>query len=578
MMRHASDHPPDDDELSAEEIRQLRRRRIRRRLVVAGGVALAVIAISAFFGLPRITELRARQFATNANAMLAEGNLQEALNNASSAMQMRPDLPAVKRSYAAVLLAAGVPEALPVLQDLLSGGHAMNQDRLQLAEAALRFGDLVLAEKTVLELLQHESNIPESLFVLARIRLAQQRVQSAEETLKECVKAGGDLQASILLSRLYLAKGTPESLTAATNLLAPIASRHDRNGLDALLTLISSPALKTEEGPRWLKALRAHPLATDEQKLLGATAEIQLDPGSYVAVSRRMIEEFRTGTPEQRAQLARWLNQNREHQAVLDIIGPSEAASRSDLFLIRLDALAGRGDWQQISELLRADGLPLQAPIVQLYRGRAARETGKPASAATFYQRALIESSSQPELLGYVIGYLSRIGEDQILEQELTRLTDNPATARQAFQALVPIVQKRQDAGQLYDLYERMIQHLPADPIVQNDYRYFAALTGRTPDIEGCRSLVNSDPKMLAYRITLALSLLKIGQSGEALDVFDGVTLDPAQIQPYQRAVLAAVLGANQRLKEARELALAVEGDTVTEEEFKLIAPWRGNR
>lgn len=576
MRKHAQD-PAHDDELSAEEIRQLRKRRIKRRLSVAGLVALVLISLGVIFGLPRITELRARQFATNAGALLAEGKLEEALNNASSAMQMRPDLPAVKRAYAAVLLAAGVPEAVPVLKDLLSGGHAMNQDRLQLAEAALRFGDIVLAEETALELLQQGSNIPESLFVLARIRLAQQRVQNAEQALRECIEAGGDLQASILLARIYLAENTPESITAATNILFPIASRHDQNGLDALLILITSPALKSEEGPRWLKALRAHPLATDEQKLLGASAEIQLDPASYVAVSRRVIEEYRTGTPEQRGHLARWLNQNREHQTVLDIIGPSEAASRSDLFLIRLDALAGLGDWHQISELLRAEGLPLQSPILQLYRGRAARETGKPAAAATFYQRALIEASTQPEMLAYVINYLSRISEDQVLEQELTRLTDNPATARQAFQALVPIVQKRRDAGQLYELYERMIKRLPADPVVQNDYRYFAALTGHTPDIEACRALVNSDPKMLAYRITLALGFLKNGQPGEALDVFDGVTLDPAQIQPYQRAVLAAVLGANQRENEARELADAVDSATVTAEEFKLIAPWRRN-
>ncbi len=568
-------HPADDDELSAEEIRQMRRQSLKRRLLVIGIASLVIIAVGSLFGLPRITELRARQFATNASTLLAEGNLQEALNNASSAMQMRPDLPAVQRSYAAVLLAAGVPEAVPVLQDLLASGHAMNQDRLQLAEASLRFGDLVLAENTVLNLIQHGSNVPESLFILARIRLAQQRVQSAAQTLQECLEAGGDAQAAILLARIHLAENTPESIRAAINLLRPITNRTDQDGLDALLALISSPALESAEGRDWIKALLAHPKVTDDQKLLAATAEIHLDPGSYIAVSRRMIEEFRTGSPEQRAQLARWLNQNREHQTVLDIIGPSEAASRSDLFLIRLDALAGLGDWQQISELLQAEGLPLQTPIIQLYRGRAARETGRPSAAATFYQRALIEASNQPDLLGYVIGYLGRIGEDQVLEQELTRLTDNPATARQAFQALVPIVQKRQDAGQLYDLYENMIKRLPADPVVQNDFRYFAALTGQTPDIEGARTLVNSDPKMLAYRITLALGLLKVGQSGEALDVFDGVTLDPAQIQPYQRAVLAAVLGANHREKEARELALGVPDNAVTDAEFKLIAPWR---
>ena len=54
-----------------------------------------------------------------------------------------------------------------------------------------------------------------------------------------------------------------------------------------------------------------------------------------------------------------------------------------------------------------------------------------------------------------------------------------------------------------------------------------------------------------------------------------GVTLDPSQIQPYQRAVLAAVLGANGRENEARQLAASVPGDAITTREFALIAPWR---
>ena len=59
------------------------------------------------------------------------------------------------------------------------------------------------------------------------------------------------------------------------------------------------------------------------------------------------------------------------------------------------------------------------------------------------------------------------------------------------------------------------------------------------------------------------------------MTVFDGITLDPTQIQPYQRAVLAAVLGANGREAEARQLARSVPGDQVTVQEFELIRPWR---
>jgi tetratricopeptide (TPR) repeat protein len=566
---------PHEDDLSGEEMRQLRRSRIVRRAWTIGLPVLVVIIAAVVLGLPRLKEWRARDFAARADQLLTEGKIQEAYNNASSAMQVRPDLPESQRSLANVLLAAGQSEAVGVLQQLVNSGLGTAQDRLQLAEAGLRFGDLTMAEREAFQILQEGDNTPEALFVVARVRLAQQRANDAMQALQECLEAGGGPAPAVLLARLRFAQNTPESVTAGVALLRPLATQQDQVGLGALMALLSSPAMSSTEAAGWIEAVRAHPLASYEQKLAAATAEIQINPRSNAAVVQRVIAEYREGPVEQRMQLARWLNQKQEYQRVLELLPAEEAATRADMFLIRLDALAGQGDWKAVTALLSRANLPLQAPIALLYRGRAARETGAPEESASLYRRAVIEAAPTPEVMWYVINYLQRVGEDVVLEQELNRLTENPATARQAFQALVPLVQKRQDAEELYQLYNRMIKALPAERIVQNDLRYFGALTGRPPDPAGARELAALEPRMLAYRITAALTLLKSGQPDAALKVFDGVTLDPAQIQPYQRAVLAAVLGANGREAEARQLARNVPGDVVTAEEFNLIAPWR---
>ena len=567
--------PIPDDDLSAEEVRQQRRRLLLRRLLTIGLPVLAALAIAAAVAIPKIKDARARQFTEQAQRLLAENKMQEAFNNAASAMQMRPGLPDVRRTYAKVLLAAGKAEGMSVLRTMAEDGSANTQDRLDLTDAALTFGDVPLAEREAFQVLQGGERKPEALLRVARVRLAQQKPADAAQALRESLEAGQNADASILLARLQFAVNTPESTAEALDLLRPLAKQQDDVGLQALLTLVASPSLQSSEGAGWVEALRNHPKATDEQKLAAASAEIQLDPRRYAEIVKRTVAEYRSGTIEQRAQLARWLNQNREYDSVLDVITAEDAAGRSDLFLIRLDALAGRGYWPEIAELLRGDGVPLQVPVVLLYRGRAARELGKPEESATFYRRAVIEAAPTPDVMWYVINYLQRVGEDQVLEQELERLAENPASARQAFQALVPIVQKRQDAEELYQLYDRMLKQLPAEPAVQNDHRYFAALTGRRADVSGARELVDKQPRMLAYRITLALTHLKNGQPEAAMKVFDGITLDPAQIQPYQRAVLAAVLGANGREEEARQLARSVPGDIVTTQEFELIKPLR---
>lgn len=575
-----SEHPPDsalnDEELSAGEVRELRRKKLVRRLLTLGVPALVFLAVAVALAVPRIKDWRARQFAAQSDLLRREGKLQEAFNNASSAVQLRPGLPEARRAYASVLLAAGKGEGLGVLDQLVADGLATDEDRLELAEAALRFNDPPKAEREALYLLQQGQNTPRALFIMARVRLAQQKLPDALQALRESIEAGGGADPSILLARLQMAANTQESIASALDLLRPVAKQQDRSGLEALMVLVSSPALKTPEGPGWIAALRSHPGASDEQKLAAASAEIQLNPARYAGVVRRTVEEYRDGPVETRAQLARWLNQNREFEGTLDVVSAEEAATRSDLFLIRLDAMAGRGDWKGIAELLKGESIPLHSSVVLLYRGRAARENGETDSSASFYRRAVIEAARTPDVMWYVINYLQRVGEDRVLEQELLRLTDNPATARQALQALVPIVQKRQDAGELFGLYERMMRLMPAEPAVQNDHRYFAALTGRRADVSGGRELVDRQPRMLAYRITLALAHLKNAQPEAAMKVFDGITLDPAQIQPYQRAILAAVLGANGRTEEARQLARSVPGDAVTVQEFELIKPWRG--
>lgn len=570
--------PWSDDDLSAEEVRQQRKRLLLRRILVIGLPSAAVLAVAVALAVPRIKDWRAGQFVERSKALLAEQKMQEAFNNAASAMQMRPSLPAVRRAYADVMLAAGRTEGLDILRQMTADGTASPEDRLALVDAALRFGDIPQAERETFALLQSGGRTPDALLRLARVRLAQQKTEDAVQALRESLEAGSDPQAALLLARVQLAANTPDSTAEALALLRPLARQKDKRGLEALLVLVASPALKSPEGAGWVAALRAHPEATDEQKLAAASAEMQLDPKRYSEIVHRAVAEYRDGTIEQRTQLARWLNQNREYDAVLDVIKPEEAAKRSDLFLIRLDAMAGRGDWKDIGDLLRGEAIPLQVPVVLLYRGRAARETGDPESSATFYRRAVIEAATTTDLLWYVINYLQRVGEDQVLEQELGRLTENPATARQAFQALVPIVQKRQDAEELYQLYDRMRTRLPADSVVQNDHRYFAALTGRRADVSGARELAEREPRMLAYRITLALAHLKNAQPEAAMRVFDGVTLDPMQIQPYQRAVLAAVLGANHRDDEARQLARSVPASAVTVQELELIAPWQSGR
>ena len=160
--------PLHDDDLSAEEVRQLRRRHLIRRLLIIGLPTLLVLAVGTAIAIPLIKDWRARQFTEKAEQLLAQDKLQEAFNNAASAMQMRPGLADVRRTYAAVLLKGGKAEGMAVLRTMVEDGSAEPQDRLDLVDAALSFGDVPLAERETFNLLQIGGNTPEALLRLAR--------------------------------------------------------------------------------------------------------------------------------------------------------------------------------------------------------------------------------------------------------------------------------------------------------------------------------------------------------------------------------------------------------------------------
>ena len=254
--------PVHDEDLSAEEVRQLRRRQLLRRMLVIGLPALVVLGIGTALAVPRVKEWRARQFAERATALQAEGKLQEAYNNAASAVQLRPGLPAAQRVYASVLTQGGSTEGMAVWQRMINDGTATNDDRLALAEAALRFEDAALAEREALHVLQQGEDTGRALFVLARVRLAQQRLPDALPALRESIESDGGPGPAILLARLQIAANTPESIASAVELLRPIAKQADRSGLEALMVLVVSPALKTTDGSGWVEALQLMPVGS----------------------------------------------------------------------------------------------------------------------------------------------------------------------------------------------------------------------------------------------------------------------------------------------------------------------------
>ena len=125
-----------------------------------------------------------------------------------------------------------------------------------------------------------------------------------------------------------------------------------------------------------------------------------------------------------------------------------------------------------------------------------------------------------------------------------------------------------------------LARQLPQDPAPKNDLAYLNLLFSEKVDesMQAARELVAAVPDRAAYRTTLALACLRKKQPKEALAAYDQAEINWSTALPGWQAVRAAVLAANGREAEARELALTINWDRLKPEERALIRTLRTPR
>ena len=130
---------------------------------------------------------------------------------------------------------------------------------------------------------------------------------------------------------------------------------------------------------------------------------------------------------------------------------------------------------------------------------------------------------------------------------------------------------------QLEITLQKMRARWPQDDSVKNDLAYFNLLAGKSVNesLAVARDLVARSPRSLPHLTTLALALLCKKDPAAALSVYQGLQIPWERIAPPQRAVHAAVLGANGSTDEAVAEIAALRWDDLRAEEKELIKQWR---
>ena len=553
------------------------RRVLFAMFAIAGVLVLLATAKPAYRA---VNIWRANRLVTGAEKQIANQDWLNACQSLREARVLAPENARVTRTTAQLLGKRSDPQVLALLETLIQSSDGTPQDRIDFVRLALRVGQLTVVQKHLIVLLREPQTAHrfDVLFLASdwywRCGEHSRAIAFARKSLVQARDAQETADAKLLLAHLLLPSPSQTAVAPeaqqqaeAKQYLWELAGREDRPGLEALLVLseVCKMASSREEAGRISERLGRHPLAGDEQRLLGLTWKLRCDPDHREQIVTDAVSAFRNGEPERLAVIGRWLNQQQESRRVVDLIPLTVARGNKDLFLVHLDALANLGQWQNLQTLLAGEApLPVDSTIRRLYEVRTALALGREdESRQHWYDVHQSMRQADPRTVLYVAQYAERLGRRDDAAKAYRLLTGMTGAERSGYLGLIRLTEQSGETKELRDQVKELAERFPSEFEPQNDLAYLDLLLNEnvTSARESAGQLVKRFPEILAYRTTLALAHLRNGDAAAARTVYREFETDWSNAQPGWHAVYAAVLAASGEqtlaLAHAREISTA---------------------
>jgi tetratricopeptide (TPR) repeat protein len=542
---------------------------------------VAVLVVLAGIGLRPLYHWlkakRAEQFATAGDAFARIGKLNEAAKEYRAALQLDPLGYHGLEGAARLATRADRPEAVDLWEQVAKLPQCTVQDRQQYAQLLLKLSRSNDAKKVIDGLLKsapdtktlglassYETQVGDKPKALEFARLAVERAPNEAEP---------QFQLAVLLARSTKADERAEARKILWELAGKEGGPHKQMAIEALAR---APELSGEERGRVLQALENLTSPTVTDALLAADLRLQLHPENAEHIFDQVLDRWRNGKPEQLVQVARWLNVNRQPERVFNLFSLETALNDNRLLLCWLDALASLQRWKNIDDVLARPEVTLDPSVAESFRARVAQERNALLDADVHWNHAISLAGNDPFKLQFVANFAEQSHAEDAALKAYQQLARFPEQARAAYLGIERVSQRAGDAAAGRSAAEKMVRFAPDDPNAVDQLAYMNLLLNE--DVEKnlgvAKQLAEKYPQRLSFRVTAALGYLRQHDPGSALAVFKGpVPIDWKRTQPAWRAVYAAVLLANDRNDEARDLIETIPLDQLNPQERALIEP-----
>ena len=556
-------------------------RHARRKRITVLIVFCLLVAVAIFAGKPVYHWLRAwraEQIAAQGDALFRAGKNKEAAAKYRAALQL--DSFGYRPLESAALFASHMnrPEAIELWEQVVRLPQCTIADREEYATALVQLGRMTLAEKVISELLKSNPDT-RTLDLAARYASKTGDEKKAVEFARlAATRAPEDDSARFELAQVLAASSDAAQRNEARKTLWTLAGKEGAFRQSAIEALARAPELPREEQERVIDALNHLPSLTVVNGLLAFDLKLQLHPESAEQIYDEASTRYARGEISDLIELARWLNLRRQSERVLTLAPEERALSNEQLLLARMDALANTAHWEEIDALLSRPGLSLDPSVAESFRARTAQERGTSLDADVHWNHAISLAGVDPFKLRFIANFAEQSRAGDVAMRCYDLLARIPGHAPFALHAMQRLTDLNGNTVAARSVAEKISNFAPDDPNARDQLAYLDLLLGRNVDsnFETAKKLAEQYPTRLSYRVTLALGYLRKEDAGSALAQFQGPPIDWERTLPGWRAVYSAVLAANDKTEQAKELAARIPLEKLNREERALIAPLTG--
>lgn len=559
-----------------------RKFRIRVSLLAAG---LLLLLVAAYFSAKPayrwLKEWRAAVNLEKSSEALANEDWGLAKQLALASLRLRGDDGALEALRHLQQAAEGMerPKDPRFAQALFFHPEATALDRAESLPMIRKHAAAVFFLRAVESLDPQEAQSPPILLEKAQYLKDRGRWGEAKDVLlDQQLTLSQEPRLRLRLAEILLTEGGAGEVREAQGWISALLAEQGEVAMKAfrLLGQIPIPLLDLEVLPDLEAWIAERQEATTLDRLIARHQQLRQQAVRPETLLAEAIAEFREESPKD---LATWLGTFGEHSEILELISEEDASQSLELFDLRNQSLAALGQLEALEAAMQEP--PSGISVVKLRSLEAVLKgtMSNQAAETAAWEQALREASLDGSENHYleIAARARTVGNSRVYSEALMgalRLGIGKIPLSNDLQPLFTILAQEGRSLELMRANRQLLRYEPTNLQLLNNYFYLSALH-RDLELENCKEalqeLVDLKPEILNFRSSLAIILLMLGESSEALSLFDEVNVDWTSLPPSESVAYGASLSLNGKQERAAVFLDEMPWEELLPQETKVI-------